>query len=388
MPFTNSSLVNSHCVAALNLQARISTVNDSGFSCSSSRNFITPSTVILSSSCGSERYNTDEHCCGVTSSITLSTAILSSSCGSNKIQHRWTLLRCYQLHHTIHHHLVFLVEIWKVKDTTHMNVAVLPAVLPASSHHPPSSCLPHGDLKSERHNTYERCCVTSCVTSFITPSTIILSSSWRSERYNTDYECGCRVTSLFTSSTVILLSSVLCQCHLKNKKTDECCWGVTCFITPSTSSCLPWGDLKNKRCNTDEICCSVTSFIAPATSSCLPHHAHGELKCERYNTECCCSVTSFITPSTINFSSSWGCETERHNTHCSDLCLTLVWQTKIRKNRINAFTVTVSNYIVPDVHAMMHGLQHDPPPPPTPLLMTWNLVCFPGLRGRFLKTES
>ena len=28
-----------------------------------------------------------------------------------------------------------------------MNVAVLPAVLPASSHHPPSSCLSHGDLK-------------------------------------------------------------------------------------------------------------------------------------------------------------------------------------------------------------------------------------------------
>ena len=225
MPFTNSSLVNSHCVAALNLQARISTVNDSGFSCSSSRNFITPSTVILSSSCGSERYNTDEHCCGVTSSITLSTAILSSSCGSKRYNTderccgvtsfitpstRWTLLLCYQLHHTIHHHLVFLVEIWKVKDTTHMNIAVLPA----SSHHPPSSCPPHGDLKSERHNTYECCCVTS----FITPSTIILSSSWGSERYNTDYECGCRVTSLFTSSTVILLSSVLCQCHLKNKK--------------------------------------------------------------------------------------------------------------------------------------------------------------------------
>lgn len=54
IPFINSSLVNSHCVAALNRQAMIRTVLDSGFKFKSSRNFITPSTVILSSSCGSK----------------------------------------------------------------------------------------------------------------------------------------------------------------------------------------------------------------------------------------------------------------------------------------------------------------------------------------------
>lgn len=50
IPDINSSLVNSHCVAALNLHANSNTVLDSGLRLKSSKNFITPSAVILSSS--------------------------------------------------------------------------------------------------------------------------------------------------------------------------------------------------------------------------------------------------------------------------------------------------------------------------------------------------
>ena len=52
-PFTNSSFVKTHCVAAPNFHARMRTVRLSGFKPRSSRNRIIPSAVILSSSCGS-----------------------------------------------------------------------------------------------------------------------------------------------------------------------------------------------------------------------------------------------------------------------------------------------------------------------------------------------
>jgi len=53
MPDINSSLVNSHCVAALNFHAMMRTSFDSGLKLRSSRNLIIPSAVILSGSAGS-----------------------------------------------------------------------------------------------------------------------------------------------------------------------------------------------------------------------------------------------------------------------------------------------------------------------------------------------
>jgi hypothetical protein len=54
MPDINSSLVNSHCVAALNFHAMMRTSFDSGLKLRSSRNLIIPSAVILSGSAGSK----------------------------------------------------------------------------------------------------------------------------------------------------------------------------------------------------------------------------------------------------------------------------------------------------------------------------------------------
>ena len=55
MPSTNSFLVNSHCVAALNFHATINTVRLVGSRLASSQNLLTPSASIFSSSPASMR---------------------------------------------------------------------------------------------------------------------------------------------------------------------------------------------------------------------------------------------------------------------------------------------------------------------------------------------
>lgn len=56
MPLINSSLVNSHCVSALNFQAIIKTALLSGERLKSSKNFMIPSALIFSGSFESEKH--------------------------------------------------------------------------------------------------------------------------------------------------------------------------------------------------------------------------------------------------------------------------------------------------------------------------------------------